>query len=230
MLIYLYDQITNYYSKKFTGHIDNDKCNILGLETAAIPRRVKVQHIKGIVNTLADSVSRPKAVGIYHDIDSDDHQQEFSTPFESLPPVKPVTHTSLEVNEVIIMPDMERLTQTYDTFHDPPTVQTVRQLKLSLENASPADIPQLKEILMSLLKLTLDKVVKLQESDFFCKNILQHISYSKHEKYFQEAMGILHKKVVDFKNMFSAVVVPQILIKYLLHASHNSLGYVGATE
>ena len=40
-------------------------------------------------------------------------------------------------------------------------------------------------------------------------------------------MGILHKKVTDFNSTFSAVVVPQIFIKYLLHASHDSVGYVG---
>ena len=61
--------------KIFTGHTDNDKCNIWGLEAAAIPRRVKVQHIKGIANILADSVFRFKAVGIYHGIDCSDHQQ-----------------------------------------------------------------------------------------------------------------------------------------------------------
>ena len=55
--------------KIFTGHTDNDKCNIWGLEGAAIPRRVKVQHIKGIANILADPISRLKAVGLYHDID-----------------------------------------------------------------------------------------------------------------------------------------------------------------
>ena len=50
----------------------NDKCSIWGLKAAAIPRRVKVQNIKGIASVLADSVSRPKAVGIYHDIDSNE--------------------------------------------------------------------------------------------------------------------------------------------------------------
>ena len=29
---------------------------------------------------------------------------------------------------------------------------------------------------------------------------------------------------------FSAIGIPQILIKYLLHASHNSLGHIGATK
>ena len=63
----------------FTGHTDNNKCNILGLQAVAIPRTVKVQHIKGIANILADSVSKLKAVGLYHDIDLKGHQQEFST-------------------------------------------------------------------------------------------------------------------------------------------------------
>ena len=43
-------------------------------------------------------------------------------------------------------------------------------------------------------------------------------------------MGIQHKEVNDFNNVFSALVVPQILIKYLLHASHDSLGHVEAMK
>ena len=151
--------------ENFTGHTDNDKYNIRGLDTAAIPRRVKVQHIKGIANILADLVSRLKAVGIYHD--SDDHQQQFSTPFEPLPPVESVTHTSLEVNEVVIMPDVNRFMQAYDTWDDSPTVLTGDDIKLSLKNASPTDIPQLEENLMPLPELTPDEVMTLKETDVF---------------------------------------------------------------
>ena len=43
-------------------------------------------------------------------------------------------------------------------------------------------------------------------------------------------MGILHKNIIDFNSTFSSVVVPNILIKYLLHTFHDSLGHVGATE
>ena len=68
--------------KIFTGHTDNEKCNTWGLDGTAIPRCVKVQHIQGIANILDDSVSRPRAIGLYHDSDSKDHQQEFSSPFE----------------------------------------------------------------------------------------------------------------------------------------------------
>ena len=59
----------------------------MDLEAAAIPRCVKVQDIKRIANVLADSVSRLRAVGLYHNLDSKDHQQGFSSPFEPLPPI-----------------------------------------------------------------------------------------------------------------------------------------------
>ena len=153
-----------------------------------------------------------------------------STPFEPLPPVEPVTHTLLEVNEIVITPDIEKLAQNYDTLHDLPKEQTGDNDGLSLENASPTDSPQLEEILMSLPELTSDKVVKLQENNLFCKTILQHINRSKHENHLWDAIGILHKKVINCNNILSFVVVPQILIKYLLHASHDSLGHVGSTK
>ena len=59
----------------------------------------------------------------------------------------------------------------------------------------------------------------------FENNILEHIHCTKNDNYFADTMGILYKKVIDFNSTFSAVVVPQILIKYLLHTSHNFLGH-----
>ena len=67
---------------------------------------------------------------------------------------------------------------------------------------------------MSLPELTPEKVIKLQKGDMFCTDILQHIGCSKYDNYFKDAMGSLHKKVVDFSSVFSAIVVPQILKKY----------------
>ena len=49
-------------------------------------------------------MSRLRAVGLYHDLDLKDHQQEFSAPYEPLPPVEQVTHT----------PNTEKLTQNYN--------------------------------------------------------------------------------------------------------------------
>ena len=72
-----------------------------------------------------------KTVGIYHDIYTNAYQQELSPPFEPLPPVKPVTHTPLEVNDICIIPDIKRITQTYETVHTSPNAQTGDDVKLS---------------------------------------------------------------------------------------------------
>ena len=100
----------------------------------------------------------------------------------------------LEVNEVFIAPDIERLTQTYDTLQNSPIAQTNEDTKLSLENAPPIDIPHLEQNLMSLLELIPEKVIKLQKNDIFCKIIIQHIACSKYHNYFIDAIGIPHKK------------------------------------
>ena len=134
--------------KIFTGHTDNEKCSTWGLGAAAIPKGVKVQHIKGIATVLADSVSRLRAVGLYHNLNSKDSQQEFHSPFEPLPPVEEVTHTPIQVSEIFIAPDIEKLAENYDVLHDLPTVQ-MDKADLSLENASPTDIPNLEQHVMS---------------------------------------------------------------------------------
>ena len=74
-----------------------------------------MQHIKGIANTLANSVSRFGAVGLYHDFDFKDGHQELRTPFEPLPPFEQSTHTPIKVPEFFIIPDIENLTQNYNT-------------------------------------------------------------------------------------------------------------------
>ena len=89
---------------------------------------------------------------------------------------------------------------------------------------------KLEQRLMSLPELTPEKIIKLQKNDTFCNNIIHHIHCNTNKNYFTDAMGISHKKVIDFNRTFSSVVIPKILIKYLLHASHDSLGHIGATK
>ena len=120
------------------------------------------------------------------------------------------------------------MAQNYNALHDLSTVQT-DEAKLSIENKSPKDFPHLEQNLMSVPELTPHKVIKLQKNNTFYKNILKHLHCSKNNKYFIDATGILQKKGIDFNSTFSALVVPQILIKCLLHASHDSLGHVEAT-
>ena len=128
-----------------------------GLEATNILRHVTIQHIKGITNVLVDFVSRLRAGGLYHDIDFQNHQQEFSTPFEPLPSVDPVTHMLLKVNE--LAPKIEELVQNYNALNDLSTKQNDKA-KLSLENVLPKDILQLEQKVMSLPELTPHRVKK----------------------------------------------------------------------
>ena len=97
---------------------------------------------------------------------------------------------------------------------------------MSVEDISPKDAPHLEKKLMSLPELTPDKIAKLQKNDTFCNNIITHIHCNLHKNYFTDTMGILLNEVIDFNSTFLSVVIPKILIKYLLHASHDSLGHI----
>ena len=142
--------------KIFTSNTNNGKCNTWGLEAATIPIQVKVQHIKGIANVLANSVSRLRAVGLYHDLDFKDGQQELSIPFIPQPPAEQSAHNPIKVHEIFIKPDIGNLAQNYDTLKTLPVTQT-EESKLSLDNVSPEDIPHLEQKLMSLPELTPEK-------------------------------------------------------------------------
>ena len=104
-------------------------------------------------------MSRLRAIGLYHNLNSKDHQQKFSSPFEPLPPVEQVTHMPIEVNYIFIAPNIEKVTQNYNALHDLPTVQ-MEKADLSLETTSPTDISHLEQNSMSLQEFTPDKVKK----------------------------------------------------------------------
>ena len=100
----------------FTGNTDNEKCNSWGLETPTIPRCVTVHHIKGIANILADSLSRLKAVELYHNLDFQNSQPKLWTPFEPLLPMQQTNHTPIIVHEIFIKPNVETLAKNLQ-FH-----------------------------------------------------------------------------------------------------------------
>ena len=193
--------------KIFTGNTDSEKCNTWGLEATTIPRCVKVQNIKGIANILADSVSRLRTVGLYHDLDFKDGQQELRTPFEPLPPVEQSTHIPTEVQEIFIKPNIENLMLNYDTQNTLPVTQPGGS-KLSLDNASPEDIPQLEQNNVPT-RVDPRKNNPTTKNNIFCNIIIQHMHCNTSKKYFANTMGILHKKVIDFNSTFSSVVIPK---------------------
>ena len=117
---------------------------------------VKVQHIKGIANILAGSVSRLRAVGFYHDLDFKDNLQELRTPFEPLHFSEQSTRTPIEVHEIFIKLDIENLVQNCDAQNNLPAIQS-EESKLSLDSTSHEDILRLEQKFMSLPELTPEK-------------------------------------------------------------------------
>ena len=83
---------------------------------------------------------------------------------------------------------------------------------------------------MSLPKLKPEKIIKLQNNDTFCNNLIHHMHCNINENILHKCHGHLTQKVKDFNSTFSSVVIPKIFIKYLLCASHDYLGHVGATK
>ena len=108
-----------------------------------------------MANMLADSVLKFRAVGLYHDLDFKDGQQELGTLFEPLPPGEQSTHTP------------HRSTwNLYQTWYRKPPAKLqynkyltsyTEESKLSLDNTSHEDIPHLEQKLMSLPELTPEK-------------------------------------------------------------------------
>ena len=211
--------------KIFTGYTNNEKSNTWGLEATAIPRCVNIQHIKSIAYVLGESVSRLTAVGLYHD-----GQHEFISSFEPSPPVEQVTRMLIDIFEIFIAPDIEKLTNYCDALHDLPTVQMAKA-SLSLGNASAADIPHLEQNLTSLPEFTQDKVIILQKEWYILqKHIRTYTLQPKQQLFHRCHRHPTYKKVINFNSTFSAAVIPQILIKYLLHTSNDSLGHTGAMK
>ena len=89
-------------------------------------------------------------------------------------------------------PDIKNLMQNYNMQNTLPVTQP-EESKLSLDNASHEDIPQLEQKFLSLPELITEKIIKLQKNDTFCNNIMHHIHCKTNENYFTDAMGILLK-------------------------------------
>ena len=68
----------------------------MGLEATTIPRHIKVQVIKGIADSLVNSVSRLRAVGLNHNLDFKNGQRELGTAFKTLPPIQQSTPSLIE--------------------------------------------------------------------------------------------------------------------------------------
>ena len=132
---------------------------------------MKLQHIKGIANILADSVSNLKTVGLYHDLDLQHSRPELSTPF------RPLLHRT---NNSHLNNSRQKSHQTSaETLGEQFTVAQIDSPDTPLGDISAKDETHIEHKLTSLPKLDPQKSIQLQKDDTFCGNIFTYLHCSK---------------------------------------------------
>ena len=107
---------------------------------------------------------------------------------------------------------------------DPIETQTeINEITDRRENGNPIQLPN-EEI---ILPIPTKKLVELQKSDKFCKNILNMLHseelHNKNPYYIEE--DILKRYIEDNKQRFEVVVLPQTLTGPALQLAHEGLGH-----
>ena len=163
----------------------NSKVNNWAIEIS--PFWITFEYIKGIKNTLADTMSR--LIEIDPQIQSE--------------------------------PEPEGYEFGYYTFDQLPALE-VRDIQTSSQ-----DDPN--ENLLCDLPIQLDMLIKLQQEDAFCQNIMQQIEKGniKEGQLSKIDNKQLKRLVTDGNDTYETIVIPRSLIPQVLHMVHDKLGHNG---
>ena len=85
------------------------------------------------------------------------------------------------------------------------------------------------EDLLCELPLQLDMLIKLQQEDAFCQNIMQQIEKGNIEEgqLYKMDNKQLKQLVTDRNDTYETIVIPRSLICQVLHIVHDKLGHNG---
>ena len=198
----------------------NTKVNNWAVEISA--HRIKFKYIKGIKNTLADTMSRLIKIDSEMKLEEEEEGKEYGYAiFEGLPPIlsKQEIH-SLMTGEITL----EELQDSNkdDKLKIDPVLTDSNQDK---DGQDPIFLPN-EEIVLPLKE---EKLIKMQEQDKFCKNLLNQLQtgkFSSGNPYFIEG-GILKRYIDDQKQRFEVTVLPRDLITVILRLAHEGMGHNG---
>ena len=163
----------------------NSKVNNWAIEIS--PFWITFEYIKGIKNTLADTMS-------------------------PLIEVDPQVKAELEP---------EGYEFGYYTFDQLPALE-VHNIQTSSQ-----DVP--KEDVFCELPIQTEILIKLQQEDAFCQNIIQQIEKGniKEGQVYKINNQQLKRLVTDGNNTYETIVIPRSLIPQVLHMAHDKLGHNG---
>ena len=179
----------------------NDKVNNWGVELAS-KYTLNFKYVKGIKNTLADTMSRlvtldpditlvkePEGYQFGKQVGSNDNMTEAEVKLVSLAPVTPASKSGKTVDPI---PDKDIL-----------------QWGISPE-----------------------EIIQRQKADKFCQNIRNRIvkarSHVVHPYYMEEELLMCY--VEDNKQRFEVIVIPRDLSKVVLKLAHDDLGHNGSAR
>ena len=161
----------------------NSKVNNWAIEIS--PFRITFENIKGIKNTLADTMSR-----------------------------------LIEIDpQIQAEPEPEGYEFGYYTFDSLPALD-IHDIQTSSQNDP-------NENHLCELPIQTDILIKLQQEDAFCKNIVQQIEKGniKEGQLYKIVDKQLKRLVSDGNNTYETIVIPRSLIPQVLHMAHDKLGH-----
>ena len=214
----------------------NTKVNNWAVEISA--HRIKFKYIKGIKNTLADTMNRLIKIDPEMKLEEEEGKEYGYAIFKGLPPIL----TKQDINSLMIgettLEELQGLNQNDQI--DPVTSKEQEEIEAKItpllqKQSQNGDTNQNKQEPIFLpneeivLPLKEEKLIKMQKQDEFCKNLLNQLQAGKLSSgnpYFLEE-GILKRYIDDQKQRFEVTVLPRDLMTVALRLTHEGMGHNG---
>ena len=183
--------------------------------------RLEIQHIEGIKNTLADTLSRLIEFSPESQQEAEPEGYEYGyCIFEELPPITSVIDIPYDTAPYLFQ-EHEPLIEITEVVTD-----EHQEIKKQLDNAIPTDDLEIQ------LPLTPLQIQSLQAKDSKCKQIIKqlHTRPESVHMHYQLKDNILHKYVTQYQQTHLAMVLPQALIPNIMKMAHDDLGHNGVTR
>ena len=208
----------------------NSKVNNWAVELSA--HRIEFRYIKGIKNTLADTMSRLVQIDPDIKLQEEEEGKEYGySIFEPLPPLL----TKQEINSLIqgkvTYEEIQSLSPRGEVESEPINLEGKGNGNIARDTLGqkgkddPIFLPD-EEI---KLPISDDKLIQMQRKDKFCKNLLNQLESGKLSSYnpYYVEEGILKRYVDDKKQRFEVIVLPRDFIGVALQLAHEGMGHNG---
>ena len=201
----------------------NAKVNNWAIELSS--HKIDFRYIKGIKNTLADTMSRLVQIDPEIKLPEEEEGKEYGyAVFESLPPLLTKNELNSLIQGRVTYENLQSLDQSPTNLKTNVT-STSQDVGTTQEKDKPIFLPD-EEIKIPIED---EKLIQMQKRDKFCKNLLNQLESgklaSKNPYYIED--NILKRYVDDKKQRFEVTVLPRDLAGVALQLAHEGMGHNG---